>query len=120
MQPATIEKTQTKVRRADVYIISSVKNNIEEIFNELYIKWREETRFDSFIGNPDHNCYDEIVKLGRDVIPYIIDKLREEPSLIFMPLVRITGKNPVKEENKGIIKKMTEDWIQWWEKEGNA
>jgi hypothetical protein len=37
-----------------------------------------------------------------------------------MSLIRITGENPVKEENKGIIKKMAEDWIQWWEEYGNT
>ncbi|MDR3000019.1 MAG: hypothetical protein LBU89_02045 [Fibromonadaceae bacterium] len=93
------------------------EGNIEAIFNELYEKWRKETRFNSLIGSSSHNCYDEIVNLGMEVVPYIIEKLRKEPSLILMSLIRITGKNPVKDESKGIVKKMAEDWIQWWEAE---
>jgi len=52
-------------------------------FNELYNKWREETMFDSFIGDPYHKCYDKIVRLGYRSVPYIITKLKKDPSLIF-------------------------------------
>ena len=90
------------------------------LFDELYKKWREETRFDSFIGDPDHKSYDKIAQLGYRVVPCIISKLKEEPSLVFTALVRITRENPVKDENRGIVRKMAEDWIDWWEKKHNA
>jgi hypothetical protein len=89
-------------------------------FNGLYEEWLQETRFDSFIGNPYHKCYNKIVRLRERAVPYIITKLKEAPSLIFVALLRITGENPVKEENRGIVKKMAEDWIDWWEKKNNA
>jgi hypothetical protein len=89
-------------------------------FSELYIKWREETRFDSFIGDPYHKSYNKIVQLGNRVIPCIINKLKEEPSLIFTALIRITRENPIKEENRGIVREMAKDWIDWWEKKNNA
>jgi len=100
-------------------------NDIDEavfkkLFNELYKEWREETRFDSFIGDPYHKCYNNIVQLGYRVVPYIITKLKEDPSLIFTALTRITGENPIQEENRGIVKKMAGDWIDWWEKKNNA
>jgi len=89
-------------------------------FIKLYKEWRDKTRFDSFIGDPYHKCYDEIVQLGYRAVPYIITKLKEDSSLIFVALFRITGENPIKEENRGIVKKMAEDWIDWWEKKNNA
>ena len=91
-----------------------------ERFNDLYEEWRKESRFDSSIGDPDHKCYDKIVKLGVRVVPYIISKLKEEPSFILAALIRITGENPIKEENRGIVKKMADDWIDWWEKKKNV
>jgi len=92
----------------------------QKLFDKLYKKWREETKFDSFIGDPYHKSYEKIVKFGNRAIPYIITKLKEEPSLIFVALFRITGETPIKEENKGNVKKMTEDWIEWWEKKNSA
>ncbi|MDR2595761.1 MAG: hypothetical protein LBC76_00430 [Treponema sp.] len=89
-------------------------------FNELYEGWCKETQFDSFIGDPYHKCYDKIVRLGYKAVPYIITKLKEDPSLMFVALNRITGENPVKEENRGIVKKMAKDWIDWWEKKNNT
>lgn len=89
-------------------------------FNELYEGWCKETQFDSFIGDPYHKCYDKIVRLGHRAVPYIITKLKEDPSLMFVALIRITGEDPVKEENRGIVKKMVKDWIDWWEKKNNT
>jgi hypothetical protein len=83
-------------------------------------EWREKTCFDSSIGDPDHRCYDKIVKLGFRAVPFIINKLKEEPSFILAALIRITGENPIKEENRGIVKKMADDWINWWEKKNAA
>jgi hypothetical protein len=92
----------------------------QQLFDKIYKKWRDETQFDSFIGDPYHKSYENIVKYGYKAIPYIITKLKEEPSLIFVALIRITGETPIKEENRGNVKKMSEDWIEWWEKKNNT
>jgi len=92
----------------------------QKLFDKLYKKWQDETQFDSFIGDPYHKSYDKIIKYGYRAVPYIINKIKEEPSLIFVALIRITGETPIKEENKGNVKKMAEDWIEWWEKKNNA
>jgi hypothetical protein len=89
-------------------------------FIELYKKWREETIVDSFIGDPYHKSYDKIVLLGYRVVPYIINKLKEEPSFMFAALERITSENPVKKANNGKPGKMIQDWIEWWEKKNNT
>jgi len=87
---------------------------VEDIFNELYIQWCDKVKFDSFIGNSTNIYQDKIVQLGYSAVPLIIDKLRTENAHLFIALNRITGENPVKKENRGNVKKMTEDWIQWW------
>jgi hypothetical protein len=90
--------------------------NIEDVFNELYIQWREHSKFDSFIGNSTDIYYEKIIQLGDSVVPFIISKLRKEHAHLFIALNRITGENPVKKENMGKVGKMAEDWIQWWDK----
>jgi len=89
-------------------------------FTKLYKEWHDKTRFDSFIGDPYNKSYDKIVQLGYRAIPCIMAKLKEDPSPIFVALIRITGEDPIKEENRGIVRKMAEDWINWWEKKNSA
>jgi len=114
-----------KAKQAVVNIVKLEQTTPDEAafgrrFSELYKKWCEETIVDSFIGNPYHKSYDRIVQLGYRVVPYIIAKLKEEPSFMFVVLKRITGENPVKEGNRGNARKMAEDWIEWWEKKSNT
>jgi hypothetical protein len=109
------ERRKIKKRPAPRFLMIN-----QRIFDKLYKKWREETQFDSFIGDPHHKSYEIFLKYGYKVVPYIITKLKEEPSLIFVALIRITIENPIKHENRGNIKKMAEDWIEWWEKKNNT
>ena len=97
-------------------IIEAKEPWAEAVFEELYAKWSEQTEFDSFIGNSTNSYHEKIIKLGYSAVPCIISKLRKEPVHLFIALCRITGENPVKEENRGKVSKMAEDWIQWWEK----
>ena len=106
-----IPDTTENVREAAGIIV-----NTEAIFEELYTKWSEQTEFDSFIGNSTNSYHEKIINLGYSVVPFIINKLKKEPVHLFIALCRITGENPVKEENRGKVSKMAEDWIQWWEK----
>jgi hypothetical protein len=92
-----------------------VNNSVEAVFNELYAQWRRQTEFNSFIGSQTDGIYEKIVRLGYRVVPYIINKLKTENAHLFIALCRITGKNPVKKENMGNVRKMAEDWIHWWE-----
>jgi hypothetical protein len=90
--------------------------SIEDVFEELYTKWYEQSKYDSNIGNSTDVYYERIIKLGDSVVPFIINKLKKDCAHMFIALCRITGENPVKKENMGKVKKMAEDWIQWWEK----
>jgi hypothetical protein len=89
---------------------------IKSVFYNLYEKWEEEIKYqsstDAIANNPFFN---KIVNLGKDVIPYIIEVLRDTPGFLIIALHKITGVNPVKPENRGYIKKMSDDWIAWWE-----
>jgi hypothetical protein len=99
---------------------SFVITDVEEDFNRLYARWKEQTKFCSFIGDPADTAYAEIISLGTAVIPYIITMLKREESHLFIALNRITGVNPVRKEHSGNVRKMAEDWIRWWEGEDHA
>ena len=103
------------LRTDGIKYIPPVVDNIEDVFNELYTQWREKTKFHSYIGNSTDVYYEKIIQLGWRAVPFIIKKLKEDHAHLFIALSRITGENPVKKENMGKVKKMAEDWIQWWE-----
>lgn len=75
-----------------VKFVPPVMVSIEDVFNELYIQWREQTKFNSFIGNSTDIYHEKIVKLGYGAVPLIINKLRTEHAHLFIALSRITSK----------------------------
>jgi hypothetical protein len=94
--------------------------NIQTIFEEYYTKWEEETKYLSSSKMFDNIYYRKIISLGIDVVPVIINKLKETPNHLFVALQKITGINPIKPENRGKIKEMANDWIDWWKQNENA
>jgi len=92
----------------DSYIINYM------FFCILSEKWKDETKYLSFtkdIYNSD--SYKRIVKLGSSVLPFIFKELEKEPNHWFHALRTITNENPVKENSKGNVKLMSNDWITW-------
>jgi len=90
------------------------KKSIETKFNKLATKWKEETCFVSnareIISNKN---YEKIIKMGIDVVPIILQKLKTGTDHWFFALMEITGENPVSEEFCGNLDKMAKEWIEW-------
>jgi len=83
-------------------------------FIELRDKWKEETLFVSsgtlLISN---SAYKSIIQMGSLTIPWIFREMKRNDDHWFFALEKITGINPIKPENVGIIEKMKEDWFDW-------
>lgn len=62
--------------------------------------------------------YQEIIGLGPDAVPLILERLRKEPDHWFWALRAITGANPVSPEHVGRVEDMARDWIRWGEENG--
>lgn len=89
---------------------------IRLLFDGLAAEWRRtrphSSRVKDLAAVP---AYREIVKMGLPVIPLILEDMEKNgPDHWFHALYEITGANPVKEENRGQLKKMAEDWPLWW------
>jgi hypothetical protein len=107
-------------RVQSLYELEIISNSTEIEFNNLFNKWQEETKFQSSSEMFQNPCYQNIIKLGENVIPYIIKALKKTPAHLFVALHRITGTNPIKPENRGRINEMANDWIDWWESKDNV
>ena len=90
--------------------------NIEERFAVLAIEWKNYSMFRSSITELiNHSSYRQIIKLGEDVVPLILEELKKEPRQWFSALIKITGVDPTTDEIQGDVKKMAEAWLQWGE-----
>jgi hypothetical protein len=97
-----------------------MRDKERDAFEELFTQWHEQAQYHSDGGSEPNIRYERIIQLGYNVVPYIIDKLRKKPEHLFIALVRITGENPVKEEHRGKVKEMAEDWVRWWDGRTNG
>ena len=92
-----------------------------ERFEELADRWEEETFFlsrsDRAIAHPVHQ---EIVNLGRPVVPLILERMRSQGGHWFEALQQITGEDPISPADYGNIAAMQNSWLQWGEDHGCA
>ena len=104
--------------RASVYeeniAFAPIISNIE--FNILSKIWKEETSHLSIKSEKYlHPAYKDIISMGWEAVPYILDELDKEPYFWLQALREITNENPVKEQNQNNFQLMIEDWKEWGE-----
>jgi hypothetical protein len=93
---------------------STVDIVVETTFKRYLEQWHNETKYLSS-GGFDNKNYQAIIALGWDVVPYIIEQLRNKPCHLFVALHSIVGASPVKPEHAGYLNEMAQDWIKWWD-----
>ena len=88
-------------------------------FNQLADQWERETallsRMDRAIKHP---AYQEIISMGEQAAPLILERMRETEGHWFAALRAITGANPVKRSDRGKIAVMQASWLEWGEANG--
>jgi hypothetical protein len=86
----------------------------EQRFRKLADKWSSEV---STISSPrdlvSHPCYREIIKLGWDVVPYLLEDLQHNDGYWFEALHEITRIQPFDRNDAGNVKRMTAAWVAW-------
>ena len=88
-------------------------------FLTLKARWEAETAVLSSISEiVMHPAYQQIIGMGPIVIPLIFAEMRKKPGHWFWALKSITGEDPVKSEQRGRMKEMTEAWLHWGKKQG--
>jgi hypothetical protein len=88
---------------------------IEIVYKKLYQLWRDETINISSMKKFDNKYYKIIISLGRNIVPVLIEQLREGPAHLYIALQQITGVNPIKKEHYGNMHEMANDWICWYD-----
>ncbi len=88
-------------------------------FQELKSRWEVDTAILSSITEIAlHPAYQQIIGMGRNAIPLILEEMNEKSGHWFWALKSITGEDPVLPEQRGRIKEMTKAWLNWGNKQG--
>ena len=92
---------------------------VRDQFRAALEKWRSETELSSMLSEKRaHPAYQEIVNLGEEAIPLILEEIESRASFIFMALHDITGRNPIPQEDRGRVARMIEAWSRWGSEHG--
>jgi hypothetical protein len=87
---------------------------VEERFRRLEAKWMAEVGHHSSTTRlVNHPAFQEIIRMGHDVVPFMLRDLEERPRLWVWALPDITGADPVPASDRGNIAKMSEAWLRW-------
>ncbi|MEX0267818.1 hypothetical protein AB3R30_01625 [Leptolyngbyaceae cyanobacterium UHCC 1019] len=89
-------------------------SQVERQFNQLATQWKVETGMLSVLSQKVlHPAYQRIIGMGEKAVPLLLNELEREPNHWFWALRAITGANPVQPENRGRVKRMAQDWLEW-------
>lgn len=94
--------------------LSSFLATDSQKFDMLASTWKKDTIVMSSPTDMFSNeSYLQIIGMGKKALPFIFSELKKEPNHWFVALKSITGIDPVLQENRGDILKMTEVWLAW-------
>jgi hypothetical protein len=88
--------------------------SVEERFQRLAAVWHRDTDFLSSMSEADsHPAYQEIIRMGPDVLPFLLRDLQTNHTHWFGALSAITGADPVQAEAGGNVPAMAAAWLRW-------
>lgn len=92
----------------------ATERTVEDRFNRLAGEWSASVgNVSSLTAMAEHPRYREIVSLGWDVVPYLLQDLQNSRRFWFPALAEITTIRPYDPRDAGNVKRMTEAWVKW-------
>lgn len=96
------------------------QSSVRVQFEGLARKWRRET---SHLSNPeakiDNYYFQEIIKMGENVIPFILEELEKSLCILWdAALSKLTGLPVVQYEEDLSESEIVQAWLEWGRKEG--
>ncbi len=87
---------------------------VAECFRRLSSAWHRDTVYLSSMDDAaSHPAYQEIARLGSEVVPLLLRHLEENHTHWFAALEAITGAQPVPAAAAGNIPAIVEAWLRW-------
>lgn len=92
-----------------------------EIANKFYAlasQWESEVEGMSPTSLFKHPAYQEIISMGTQIVPLLLQELKHNPLYWLSALNAITGANPILDCERGRVKQMAEAWLKWGKEQG--
>lgn len=106
------------IAETDVVLLDP-KVSVEKRFLQLADDWSENTRHMSSINDlVAYSSYQEIIKLGWDVVPFLLADLQQNKRFWFPALYAITKVRPFDPSDSGNGRRMADAWINWGKRKG--
>jgi hypothetical protein len=103
----------------DVVVGPRPDAGLSQRFGDLVRQWKAATTFTSSGAEIAlHPAYQQIIGMGKDAIPLILEELQREEDHWFWALKSITGADPAPPGDRGNLPKMTAAWLGWAETNG--
>ena len=100
-------------RQTDTAEVTALK------FGRLARQWKEQTSFMSSVEDICTNdAYQEIIRMGTQVVPYILRDLEENHAYWLWALTAITGATPVPIAYQGTYDEAVQAWLDWASQNG--
>ncbi|MXY35894.1 MAG: hypothetical protein F4Y54_03835 [Dehalococcoidia bacterium] len=88
-------------------------------FDALADEWAHETRFQSSSTEVAmHPAYQQIIGMGPEALPFILDRLGRQTEHWFWALGAISGEDPVDPDEAGKVEAMASAWLRWGRAKG--
>lgn len=95
------------------------RNRLESQFNELAERWKSETAvYAASWQIKAHPAFRELIAMGMDAVPLLLNRLSRPCIQWFMALCAITDEDPSPAGHAGIMDRMAGDWLQWGKRKG--
>ncbi len=92
---------------------------VESRFQRLANEWTRETGHISSVSDLINNRrYQEIIGMGWEVVPYLLNDLQEQKRFWFPALAAITGIRPFDSGDASNPRRMTHAWLSWGKRKG--
>lgn len=100
-------------------VTTAASQLIRDRFQQRKEDWKSKTRHLSNVAQISLVfSYQEIIGMGPEVVPLILEELEKEPDHWFWALEAITGENPVGDDIAGNIEAAASAWIAWGRQRG--
>ena len=88
--------------------------DMRDEFNRLVSEWKSGRQRGADVAQMvSHPAYQQIIGLGEQAIPLILEELEREIDHWFPALRELAGTSPVPEESRGNLAKMRDAWLNW-------
>lgn len=107
------------LKKVNGKIVEEVKkdNSLETKFNDFVITWKRATsNIPSIRRRLKHNSYQEIINLGKPVLPLLLKEMESNPDHWMVALSVLSGANPVPKNAAEDVKRAAQLWIEWGKK----